>query len=242
MTIGSVHSWDLSIGVDGPGTRLVLFTAGCPLRCQYCANPDTWQRRNGVETSVEEVMTRVRRYRRLFDATGGGVTITGGEPLLQPAFTGEVLRACAAEGIHTALDTSGFLGARATDEMLADVGLVLLDIKSWNPATYRRVTGKELVPTLAFAERLARLSRPTWVRFVLVPGLTDAPDNVEGLADFVATLPNVERVDVLAYHRFGAAKYAELGLPYRLEGVAEPTDEQLATARNAFASRGLVVT
>ena len=242
MTIGSVHSWDLSVGVDGPGTRLVLFTAGCPLRCVYCENPDTWHRRNGVPTSVEEVMTKVRRYRRLFDVTGGGVTITGGEPLLQSAFVGEVLAACAAEGIHTALDTSGFLGARATDEMLNDVGLVLLDIKSWNPVTYRKVTGKELVPTLAFAERLARLSRPTWIRFVLVPGLTDARDNVEGLADFVATLPNVERVDVLAYHRLGVAKYAELGLPYRLEGVPEPTQEQVAAARHVFAARGLPVT
>ncbi|GAA3394952.1 pyruvate formate-lyase-activating protein [Cryptosporangium minutisporangium] len=242
MISGSVHSWDLSIGVDGPGTRLVLFTAGCPLRCQYCENPDTWYRRNGVLTSVEDVMEKVRRYRRLFDVTGGGVTISGGEPLLQAQFTAEVLAACAAEGIHTALDTSGFLGCHATDEMLADVGLVLLDIKSWNPATYRRVTGRELVPTLAFAERLARLARPTWIRFVLVPGLTDAQDDVEGLAGFVATLPNVERVDVVAYHRFGVPKYEALGLPYRLEGTPEPTEEQLATARRAFADRGLVVT
>jgi pyruvate formate lyase activating enzyme len=242
MTVGSVHSWDLSIGVDGPGTRLVLFTAGCPLRCQYCANPDTWHERNGVPTSVPDAMRRIRRYRRLFDVTGGGVTISGGEPLLQPQFTGEILAACAAEGIRTALDTSGFLGARATDEMLADVGLVLLDIKSWNPATYRKVTGRELVPTLAFAERLARLSRPTWIRFVLVPGLTDATENVEGLADYVATLPNVERVDVVAYHRFGVPKYAALGLPYPLEGVQEPSEEQLTTARRAFVDRGLPVT
>ncbi|EXG82460.1 pyruvate formate-lyase-activating protein [Cryptosporangium arvum] len=242
MTIGSVHSWDLSIGVDGPGTRLVLFTAGCPLRCQYCENPDTWHRRNGVPTTVEDVMAKVRRYRRLFDVTGGGVTITGGEPLMQAQFTGEVLAACAAEGIHTALDTSGFLGVRAPDEMLADVGLVLLDLKSWDPATYRKVTGRELVPTLAFAERLARLGRPTWIRFVLVPGLTDAAENVDGLADYVATLPNVERVDVLAYHRFGVAKYAELGVPYRLDGVPEPTGEQLEHARRAFASSGLIVT
>ena len=239
---GSVHSWDLSIGVDGPGTRLVLFTAGCPLRCQYCANPDTWAVRNGVRTSVKDVMTKIRRYQRLFEVTGGGVTLSGGEPLLQPRFTGAVLAACAAEGIHTALDTSGFLGARATDQMLTDVGLVLLDIKSWNPDTYRKVTGQDLAPTLAFARRLVALSRPTWIRFVLVPGLTDHPANVEGLADFVATLPNVERVDVLAYHRFAVPKYTALGLPYRLDGVPEPTETQVAAARQTFADRGLPVT
>jgi pyruvate formate lyase activating enzyme len=239
---GRVHSWDLSTGVDGPGTRFVLFTAGCPLRCLYCENPDTWNPSGGTETTVGDVMALVHRFTPALHATGGGITITGGEPLFQPAFTGALLHAAKAEGLGTALDTSGYLGTNADDTLLADTDLVLLDVKSFDPALYRLVTGAALGPTLRFARRLADLGRPTWIRFVLVPGLTDPRDNVEGLADFVATLPNVERVDVLAYHRLGVPKYAALGLPYRLDGAPEPTDEQLREVREVFRSRGLAVT
>jgi pyruvate formate lyase activating enzyme len=161
---------------------------------------------------------------------------------MQPAFTGALLHAVKAAGLGTALDTSGFLGADADDALLADTDLVLLDIKSFDPGLYRLVTGAALSPTLRFARRLADLGRPTWIRFVLVPGLTDAPDNVAGLADFVAALPNVERVDVLAYHGLGVPKYAALGLRYRLDGTPEPTAEQLHAVREVFRSRGLTVT
>jgi pyruvate formate lyase activating enzyme len=239
---GNVHSWDVSIGVDGPGTRFALFTAGCPLRCLYCENPDTWTAGGGRRTSVGEVMTRIRRYTPILKAGGGGVTLSGGEPLVQPRFTAAVLNACQEIGLHTALDTSGYLGRLATDAMLADVDLVLLDIKSFQPELYRRITGHELAPTLRFAERLAELGRPVWVRFVMVPGLTDAPENVDGLAGFVAGLPNVERVDVLGYHRLGAPKYEALGLRYPLADVPEPDAEQLAAVRRRFSDRGLVVT
>jgi pyruvate formate lyase activating enzyme len=239
---GWVHSWDLSVGVDGPGTRFVLFTAGCPLRCLYCANPDTWEHTEGRRTGVDEVMARIRRYGDALRVGGGGVTITGGEPLAQPRFTAAVLNACHQEGLHTALDTSGFLGQHASDALLADVDLVLLDIKSFQPDLYRRVTGHELAPTLRFAERLAELGKPAWIRFVLVPGLTDAPENVNGLADYVAGLSNVERVDVLAYHRLGEAKYAALGIRYPLEEVPEPNEMQVEAARRIFADRGLTVT
>lgn len=237
-----MHSWDISTGVDGPGARFVVFTAGCPLRCLYCENPDTWSTHRGTETTVEEVMCHIRRFAPVLRSTGGGVTLSGGEPLLQPRFTAAVLHACKAEGLGTALDTSGVLGADADDALLADADLVLLDIKSFDPALYRRVTGAALAPTLRFAQRLAALDRPTWVRFVLVPGLTDGWDNVAGLADFVAGLPNVKRVDVLAYHRLGAPKYAAMGLRYRLDGIPEPTDQQLRSVREVFASRGLAVT
>jgi pyruvate formate lyase activating enzyme len=240
---GAVHSWDLSTGVDGPGTRFVLFLSGCQLRCVYCQNPDTWSERDGAVESVDDVMSRVARYRAVFERTGGGVTITGGEPLLQPRFTAGVFRACREEGIHTALDTSGSLGARATDELLLDTDLVLLDIKSFVPATYAVVTGGgSVTPTLQFARRLAALERPTWIRFVLVPGLNDAPEDVEPLADFVATLGNVARVDVLAFHTLGAAKYAAMGLPFPLADRAAPTAEQAAAVRAVFRARGLAVT
>lgn len=238
-----MHSWDLSSGVDGPGTRFALFLAGCQLRCLYCQNPDTWSERDGEVETVDDVMSLVHRYRGVFERTGGGVTVTGGEPLLQPAFTAALLRACREDGIHTALDTSGSLGARASDQLLLDTDLVLLDIKSFLPATYRRVTaGGDVAPTLAFARRLAALERPVWVRFVLVPGITDAPENVGPLADFVAGLGNVERVDVLPFHTFGLAKYEALGLPFLLADRPAPTPREAAAVRDVFLSRGLLVT
>ena len=239
---GAVHSWDLSTGVDGPGTRFVLFTAGCPLRCLYCHNPDTWSERGGVRTSVADVMARVERYRTLFDVTGGGVTVSGGEPLLQPAFTGAVLHACHEAGIATALDTSGALGARASDALLADVDLTLLDVKCADPARYRRLTGGDLDPTLRFARRLALLGRTTWVRYVLVPGWTDDVAEVGPLAEFLAGLGVVERVDVLPFHRLGLAKYDALGIAAPLARTPGPTIESLAAVRGAFAAAGLTVT
>lgn len=146
MTTGRIHSWDLSTGVDGPGTRFVLFVNGCPLRCLYCANPDTWHMRDGKEATVDEVMAEIEKYRPFVTTAGGGVTITGGEPLLQPAFTAALLRRCKEAGLHTALDTSGFLGSRATDRLLADTDLVLLDIKSFDVAAYRELTGANSPP------------------------------------------------------------------------------------------------
>lgn len=240
---GALHSWDLSTGVDGPGTRLVLFLAGCPLRCLYCQNPDTWSEREGARTTVTEVMRKVHRYRRIMDLTGGGLTVSGGEPLLQPKFTAAIFRACQENGVTTVLDTSGALGARASDELLLDTDLVLLDIKSFLPATYAQVTGGgDVAPTLRFARRLAGLERRMWVRFVLVPGLNDAPANLEPLARFVAGLGTVERVDVLPFHTLALPKYERLGLAFPLAGRPTPTPEQTAAARHYFAAQGLAVT
>ncbi|WP_406432522.1 pyruvate formate-lyase-activating protein [Streptomyces sp. NBC_00631] len=236
---GRIHSWDLSTGVDGPGTRFVLFVSGCPLRCLYCANPDTWHMRDGRETTVGEVMAEIEKYRAFVTTAGGGVTVTGGEPLLQPAFTGEILRRCKEAGLHTALDTSGFLGARASDELLSRTDLVLLDIKSFDISTYRRLTGGELAPTLSFATRLDRLGVPVWIRYVLVPGWTDDPKAVEGLARFVAGLDSVDRVDVLPFHRLGAAKYEALGVPYPLKDNPVPTPELAERVRGLFRAHGL---
>ncbi|MFB4320589.1 radical SAM protein [Actinomadura sp. 21ATH] len=215
---GAVRSWDLSTRVDGPGTRFVIFTSGCPLRCLYCENPDSQRMRDGRRATVDGLMAEIAKYRDFLAVAGGGVTISGGEPLLQPAFTGELLRRCRALGLHTALDTSEFLGARASDALLASTGLILLGIKAWNPSAYRRLTGAELRPTLRFAERLARLRVPVWVpvwvRFVLGAGVTAGPDEVAGIASFSAALPNIEYVDVLPSHRLGAAKYDRPGIPF----------------------------
>ncbi|MER6687591.1 pyruvate formate-lyase-activating protein [Streptomyces minutiscleroticus] len=234
-----MHSWDLSTGVDGPGTRFVLFVSGCPLRCLYCANPDTWHMRDGRPATVDEVMARIDKYRNFLSTAGGGVTVTGGEPLLQPAFTAAVLRRCKEAGLHTALDTSGFLGARATDSLLADTDLVLLDVKSFDLATYRRLTGGELAPTLNFATRLNRLGVRTWIRYVLVPGWTDDLRAIDGLARFLSGLGAVDRVDVLPFHKLGAAKYEALGLPFPLRDTPAPAPELVQQVREQFLARGL---
>jgi pyruvate formate lyase activating enzyme len=239
---GSVHSFDLSIGVDGPGTRFVTFLAGCPLRCLYCHSPDTWTEHNGLRTGVDELMAEVDKYRRFIEVAGGGFTVSGGEPLLQPAFTGALLHAAKDRGLHTALDTSGVLGARADDELLDATDLVLLDIKSWHPGTYRAVTGGgEIRPTLDFAHRIAERGIPLWIRFVLVPGLTDQPSNVEGIAAFVAGLPTVERVEVLPFHRLGAQKYTALGIPFSLADTEPPDAALQARVADQFARHGLTV-
>ncbi|WP_338699267.1 pyruvate formate-lyase-activating protein [Streptomyces sp. Q6] len=239
-TEGSVHSWDLSTGVDGPGTRFVTFLSGCPLTCLYCHNPDTWRMRNGKRTSADDIVAEAAKYTRFIEAAGGGATISGGEPLLQPVFTGELLHRFKHElGLHTALDTSGFLGVRATDALLRDADLVLLDIKSWDRATYKKVTGRPLQPTLDFAHRLADLGKDVWVRFVLVPGLTDDPANIEGVAAFAGSLGNVSRVDVLPFHKLGEAKWQALGKTFTLHDTPSPTPEQVATAKSIFEAHGL---
>ncbi|MFJ4557387.1 pyruvate formate-lyase-activating protein [Streptomyces massasporeus] len=237
---GRIHSWDLSTGVDGPGTRFVLFTSGCPLRCLYCANPDTWHMHDGRETTVDKVMTEIDKYQGFLSTADGGVTLTGGEPLLQPAFAGAVLRRCKEAGLHTALDTSGFLGARATDELLADTDLVLLDIKSFDVTTYRKLTGGALNPTLNLATRLDRLGKHVWIRYVLVPGWTDDENAVDGLAEFLSGLNCVERVDILPFHKLGAAKYDALGIPFALRDTPAPDKALVERVRGQFRARGLM--
>jgi len=239
---GSLHSFDISTGVDGPGTRFVAFLAGCPLRCQYCHSPDTQYRRYGGLTAVDDLLTEIRRYERFLKVSGGGVTISGGEPLQQAGFTREVLRGCKDIRLHTALDTSGFLGDRADDDLLDAVDLVLLDIKSGDPRTYAEVTRTgRLEPTIRFAHRLADRGTPIWVRFVLVPGLTDDPANVDAVAAVAADVPTVERVEVLPFHRLGEQKYAALGLPFPLAGTPAPSVALLDRVRGQFRAHGLTV-
>ena len=243
--LGTVHSWELVTAVDGPGTRLTIFLSGCALRCQYCQNPDTWNIRHGTETPLEDVLTHIRRYEKVFRVTGGGVTISGGEPLLQPSFVGRIFEFCAARGIPTALDTSGFLGTRATDQLLDHTSLVLLDVKSGRPDIYRETTTRDLQPTLDFGRRLAVRGNMIWVRFVLVPDLTDGFDNVDMVADYVASLQSlgpgeaVERVEVLPFHQLGRSKWAELDEEYTLADTRPPEPELVQRVRSQFTNRGL---
>ncbi len=237
----SLHSWELVTAVDGPGTRLTTFLSGCPLRCLYCHNPDTMDMRRGTMVPTQDIVKRMLRYKRIFKRTDGGITISGGEPLMQPAGVARLLRAARENGIHTAIDTSGFLGSRCTDEMLDDLSLVLLDIKSGDEETYKRLTSQSLQPTLDFAKRLGEHGVPVWVRFVVVPGYTDDPENVRAVAQIAASIPTVERVEVLAFHQMGRDKWASLGLTYELEDVSPPTPEQMNQARAIFKSFGLPV-
>lgn len=237
-----VHSWELVTAVDGPGTRMTMFLSGCPLRCQYCHNPDTMRMMNGTLERLDDAVARVLRYKRIFAATGGGLTISGGEPLFQIAFTRRLLAQVHEAGVHTAIDTSGFLGARLTDDDLANIDLVLLDVKSGDPVTYKKVTSRELQPTLDFGDRLNALGKPVWVRFVVVPGLTDAADNVANVAEIVARWKsNVERVEVLPFHNMGVDKWKELGFTYNLEGTQPPAPEDVEAVRDVFRAKGLTV-
>jgi len=235
---GWVHSYETGSTVDGPGIRVTLFMSGCLLRCQYCHNPDTWHLKDGTRVELAQAIRRLGDFAPMLRAMGGGLTISGGEPLVQTAFTRGMFAAAKQLGLHTALDTSGYLGVRADEGYLANVDLVLLDIKSGDPDTYRRVTGVELEPTLRFAERLRAIGKPVWVRYVLVPGLTDDPANIEKVARFVAPMKNVEWVEVLPFHQMGAFKWKSMGLDYRLADTASAGPDLVAKALEIFRGAG----
>lgn len=238
---GWVHSVETGGTVDGPGLRYVLFLAGCPLRCQYCHNPDTRHMHDGSPAQSSDVLADIATYADFLHRAHGGLTISGGEPLVQPEFCAAIYRGAKQLGLHTALDTSGFLGSHADDHLLADVDLVLLDIKAFKESTHRAVTGVPLRPTLEFAERLSVLRKPIWLRYVLVPGLTDHLDEIEELADFAAGLNVVQRVDVLPFHKMGEFKWKQLGLPYTLAGTEPPPPELTERVRGIFRTQGLKV-
>jgi pyruvate formate lyase activating enzyme len=223
---GYCHSYETSSRYDGPGLRLVLFMSGCLLRCTYCHNPDTWHLKDGTYVSVDQVLRRIGDFAPSILALGGGLTISGGEPMVQLAFTQRIFAGARKMGLHTAIQTSGFLGDRISDAYLSEIDLVLLDIKSSDPETYRRVTGRDIAPTLRFAERLASLGKPAWVRFTLVPGETDDPANVDGIARFVAPMKNVEWVEVQPFHQMGSFKWKAIGLEYKLENT-QPASRDL---------------
>lgn len=239
--LGYVHSWEVGSTVDGPGLRFVAFLTGCLLRCQYCHNPDTWHKHNGRPVTVSRALREIGKYTQVLKLSRGGVTLSGGEPMVQLAFMAQVFRRCKALGLHTCVDTSGRLGDRLGDAELMDIDLHLLDIKSGDPAVYERLTNQPLQPTLDYALRLSALARPMWIRFVLVPGLTDGHDNVERLADFCAGLRGVERVEILRFHQMGRDKWRRLELDYPLADTQPPDPELTERVRGQFRSRGLTV-
>ncbi len=235
---GYVHSYETSSRYDGPGLRVVLFVSGCLLRCSYCHNPDTWHMKDGTYVSAQQVIGRLGSFAPALRSLDGGLTISGGEPMVQRPFTRRILAAAKQMGLHTAIETSGYLGDRVDDEYLSCLDLVLLDIKSSDADTYRRVTGRELAPTLRFAERLAAVGKPVWVRFTLVPGHTDDPANVEGIARFVAPMKNVEWVEVQPFHQLGGFKWKAMGLDYRHADTSPPAPELVGRVLEQFRAAG----
>jgi pyruvate formate lyase activating enzyme len=235
---GYAHSYETSSRYDGPGLRVVLFVSGCLLRCTYCHNPDTWHLKDGTYVSAQQVLDRLGAFASALRALDGGLTISGGEPMVQLAFTRRILAGAKKMGLHTAIETSGFLGDRADDNFLSCLDLVLLDIKSSDPATYRLVTGRDLAPTLRFAERLSAIGKPVWVRFTLVPGLTDAPANVDGIARFVAPMKNVEWVEVQPFHQLGAFKWNAMKLDYKEANTQAPTRDLVNRVLEQFRAAG----
>jgi pyruvate formate lyase activating enzyme len=235
---GYAHSYETASRYDGPGVRVVLFVSGCLLRCTYCHNPDTWHLKDGTYVPAQQVLDRLAGFAPALRALDGGLTISGGEPLVQLAFTKRILAGAKKLGLHTAIETSGFLGDRVDDAYLSALDLVLLDIKSSNPDTYRKVTGRDLAPTLRFAERLASIGKPVWVRFTLVPGFTDDPANVEGIAKFVAPMKNVEWVEVQPFHQLGAFKWKAMKLDYKNADTPTPTPDLVGRVVQQFHAAG----
>ena len=237
--MGFLHSFTTGSTVDGPGVRIVAWTSGCIWQCKYCHNPDTWSIRNGMPVTVEKATEELRKYRYGLHLMSGGLTISGGEPLFQHRFVLKLFKAAQAMRIHTTVETNGYLADRLTDGDLEAIDLVMLGIKKWDPQGHRSLTGMDVGPTLAFARRLAARKRPMWVRFVLVPGLTDDLDDIGRIAAFAAGLGNVERVEVLSFHQMGRYKWKRLGMDYSLEHTEPPSAELVDRACSQFRSLGL---
>lgn len=236
MNKGKVHSYETFGAADGPGVRFIVFLSGCPLRCRYCHNPDTWARAPMIEATADEVLARALRYKSYWGEKGG-ITVSGGEPMLQADFVAELFEKAHEKGVNTCLDTS----AACFDEsdpkivrLLAATDTVLLDLKHIDEKKHLDLTGASNAAPIACAKYLNAIKKPTWIRHVLVPGVTDDLGDLAALAEFVKTLDNVVRVDILPYHTFGVEKWRALELPYSLEGVEPPSAESLDAARELF--------
>ena len=237
--MGFLHSFTTGSAVDGPGIRLVAWTTACMFRCQYCHNPDTWTLANGIPVTLEQAVDEVQLYANGLKAMHGGFTLSGGEPLMQDRFAARLFAAVKRMGVHTAMETNGYYGDRMSDEELLNIDLVILDMKAFTRDQHRRVTGLHNDEVLEFCERLAKLKRPMWLRYVLVPGLTDDTEEMRKVAAFGASLGTVEKVEILPFHQLGQYKWERLGLDYALESTSPPSTEQVAKAVEIFREAGL---
>jgi pyruvate formate lyase activating enzyme len=223
MLKGRVHSIESMGLVDGPGVRMVVFLQGCKLRCAYCHNPDTWALDGGTEMTPEELIRKILRFKPYFEKSSGGVTFSGGDPLLQPEFLLEMLKLCKENNIHTTIDTAGY-GFGEYEEILKYTDLVLLDIKHIDDIGYKNLTGRSKKGLNQFLEALENTDVKVWIRHVVVPGITDSQEHMEKLQEIIKEIKNVEKVELLPYHTLGVQKYEKLGISYRLSDV-KPMDK-----------------
>ena len=237
--MGFLHSFTTGSAVDGPGIRVVAWTAGCMWRCLYCHNPDTWTMNNGIPVTIARATEQLRKYSRGLQAMSGGLTVSGGEPLMQHKFVVKLFAAAKKMRVHTALDSNGYYGDRLSDADLETIDLVMLDFKTWDSERHRALTGMDNAPTIEFARRLAARKLPIWLRYVLVPDLTDDPEDVGKTAAFAAGLGNVSRVDVLPFHQMGRYKWEKLGLDYKLQDTQPPSQEIVDRTLEIFRTAGL---
>lgn len=239
---GRIHSVETMGTVDGPGIRYVIFTQGCPLRCVYCHNRDAWDPRGGRETTVEEILEDIARYLPFYKNSGGGVTATGGEPALQAEFVEELFSEVKNRfGLNTALDTAGFAEISKTEGLLRVTDLVLLSIKHIDEIKHKEITGVGTSRILAFMEYLKEINKPVWIRFVVIPGLTDDYEDIRRLAQFLKGFPNIQLIDILPYHTLGEYKWEELGLEYPLKGTPEPDKETIRKVKQVFREQGFSI-
>ena len=238
--LGFLHSFTTGSAVDGPGIRVVAWTTACMFRCQFCHNPDTWTLKNGIPVPLTRAIEEVRKYSHGLMAMRGGFTLSGGEPLMQDRFAARLLAAVKQMGIHTAIETNGYYGDRQSDNELRNIDLVILDMKAFTRTQHELVTGgMHNEDVLAFCNRLSDLKRPMWLRYVLVPGLTDIPEEMEAVADFGASLGVVERAEILPFHQLGQYKWERLGLNYKLAATEPPSKESVERAIAIFRDAGL---
>lgn len=238
MSIGRIHSLESFGTVDGPGIRFVVFLQGCVLRCQFCHNPDTWDPSKGMEYTPNQLMDEIRKYKSYIKFSKGGVTFTGGEPLMQAEFILDVVKLCKKEDIHVAIDTSGFIWNKNVEEVLKYTDLVLLDIKSYDPLVYKSVTGVSLAPTLKLLEYLKDKEIETWVRAIIVPNLTDNLDSIRDLSTYLDGFTNVSKIELLGFHKMGEYKWKELGMEYLLYDTKEPSKALMQEAKEILSSNG----
>ena len=238
--MGFLHSYTTGSAVDGPGIRVVAWTTACMFRCRYCHNPDTWTLSNGIPVSIEQAIEGLHKYANGLIAMHGGFSLSGGVPLMQDRFAVKLFAAAKAMGVHTAIETNGFYSERLSDAELGLIDLVILDMKAFEPEQHERVTGiRDNAPVLAFGRRLSALRRPMWLRYVLVPGLTDDPEEMAKVAAYGASLGVVERAEILPFHQLGEYKWRNLGLDYRLADTEPPSNEKVAEAIAIFRAAGL---
>lgn len=231
LTEGYIHSIETMGTLDGPGLRYVIFLQGCPLRCAFCHNPDTWRMKHGKVKTVDDLLADIKNYIPYFESSGGGVTVSGGEPLLQADFVSELFNGLQKLQVHKVIDTSGFAEVDKVKTLLSLTDLVMLSVKHPDPERHLQISGQSQERPLAFARYLCRINMPVWIRYVLIPGVSSRPDDLAALAELIKKMPNIEKIELLPYNTLGKSKWQALGITSDLLEIPPPTPQEVEEAR-----------